>query len=170
MRAIQSFVKWLDSISEWTGRIFVWTVVPLTIIVVFEVISRYVFGHPHIWCLSIFTWLYGVHFMLLAGYTLLHKRHIAIDILYAHWTPRVQAVVDVVTYLLFFFGFVGIILWAGVGVAKLSWTIRETTATTSPLPLYPYKAVLPIAMVLLMLQGLSEFLKRLVFLIKGVQL
>ncbi len=170
MECIQSFIKRLDSISEWTGRIFVWAVVPLTVIVVFEVISRYVFNHPHIWCLSIFTWLYGVHFMLLAGYTLLHKRHITIDIFYARWTPRTQAFVDVVTYLLFFFTFVGIILWAGIGVAKFSWTIKETTATTSPLPLYPYKTVFPIAVGLLLLQGLSEFLKRVVFLVKGVQM
>lgn len=167
---LQSMVQKIDQLSEWTGKIFIWLGLPLVLVDVYEVFSRYILNSPHMWSMNITTWLYGAHFMMLAGYTLLHKRHVSIDIFYSHCSPRKQAWIDVITYLLFFFPFLVIIIWVGSRYAAFSWKIRETTPTTQPLPVYLYKTILPVSLVLLLLQGLSDFLKKVLFLVKGAEL
>lgn len=167
---LKKLVKQIDNLSEFIGKIFIWLIVPLTLIDVYEVFSRYVLNSPHIWSMDVTTWLYGMHFMLLAGYTLLYKRHVFIDIFYARWSPRTQALVDTITYLLFFFPFCIIIINVGIKFVVFSWSIRETTATSTPLPLYLYKTIFPISMILLVIQGLSELIKKILFYIKGVEL
>ena len=72
---LKTILKGFDWVSEWTGRIFVWLVIPLTVVVVWEVVSRRVFNAPHIWATEVTNYLYGPHFMLVAAYTLLYKSH-----------------------------------------------------------------------------------------------
>ena len=75
---IKKIVNGMDQFSEWSGKIFIWLVIPLTGLVVFEVISRRFFDAPHIWSLEVIDFVYGPYFMLVAAYTLLHQAHVRI--------------------------------------------------------------------------------------------
>ena len=170
MNTIELLIRIFDSISEWTGRIFSWIIVPMTLLVVVEVIARRIFHAPTIWSFEVVTQLYGFHFLILAAFALLYKVHIRVDVLSDRWSPRTQTIVDTVFYLTFFFPFVGIILWKGTIFALNSWAVREISISVFHPPLYPIKTVIPIAAGFLILQGLSEFIRNLVFITKGVKL
>ncbi|MDI6755946.1 MAG: TRAP transporter small permease subunit [Thermodesulfobacteriota bacterium] len=145
-----------------------WALVVVVGIIIYEVFTRRVFRSPHVWTYEIITFFYGFHFMILAAYTLLHKGHVAIDIIYLRFSPKTQAVLDLCTYLFFFFPFVIILLYVGFDNAVASWATREKTLTARlPLVLPGMKTVTPIAALLLLLQGFSIFYRRLFFLIKG---
>ncbi|MBA7641687.1 hypothetical protein ES703_49372 [subsurface metagenome] len=170
MNTAKLLVSKLDSISEWTGKVFSWVIVPLTLLVVFEVITRRGLHAPTIWSFEVIKQLYGLHFMIVAAYGLLYKAHVSVDFLYMRWAPKTQAIVDMVCYAIFFFAFVGIVLWKGIIFAQASWTFRETSFTIFHPPLYPIKTVVAVAAALLIIQGLSDFIKRLIFVTKGAKL
>lgn len=170
MRSIRTLTQALDNISEWSGRIFAWSVVPLTLLVTYEVISRRVFNAPHIWSFEIIVMFYGFHFTIVAAYTLYHKRHVNIDVILNRFPRKTKTVIEILGYLAFFFVFTSAILIFGIHFAKISWLTHEASETTFGPPLYPIKTVVPIAAFLLILQGISDFIKKLVFLIKGVEL
>lgn len=170
MRSISTFTKVLDATSEWSGKIFAWSIVPLTLLVTYEVISRRVFNAPHIWSFEIIVMLYGFHFTMVAAYTLYHKRHVNIDVILNRFPPKAKTVIEILGYLLFFFIFTSAILIFGFHFAKIAWLTHEASETTFGPPLYPIKTVVPVVAFLLILQGISGFTKKLVFLIKGVEL
>jgi len=152
----------IDGLSEWTGRIVALLILPLVAGLTYEVIARYVFHAPTAWAYDTTYMLYGSHFMLGAAYTLLKGGHIRTDIFYQNWSPRRQGLIDATLYLLFFFPGMLFFLWMGWQEALHSWQILERAETTAwrP-PLYPLKTVIPIAVLLVLIQGVSEFLKSL---------
>jgi len=167
---MQTFLKSLDSISEWSGRIFMWLVIPLTLIVVFEVISRRFLGAAHIWAPEVTNYLYGPHFMLVAAYTLLHRGHVSIDIIYQKRSPRVRGVLDIITYTCLFFPFCFIMLQQGILFAKTSWEIGETSGSAA-LPVVPeIKTVIPVTFGLLLIQGLATYIRAIIQTIKGKEI
>jgi TRAP-type mannitol/chloroaromatic compound transport system permease small subunit len=99
---LATFTKGLDKVSEWTGRIFMWLIIPLTLVVVYEVVSTKFFNAPHIWAPEVIAYLYGPYFMMVAAYTLLYKAHVRIDIIYMKFSPRTRGILDCFTYLIFF--------------------------------------------------------------------
>jgi TRAP-type mannitol/chloroaromatic compound transport system permease small subunit len=168
--SLKSFLKGLDLVSEWSGRIFIWLVIPLTLLVVFEVISRRVFGAPHIWAPEVTAYLYGPHFMLVAAYTLLYHAHVNIDIIYQRFSPRVRGILDCFTHLVFFFPFTAIVFTQGILFAKTSWEIHETSGSAA-LPVVPeLKTVIPITFALLLIQGLSNFIRSVVQAVEGKEI
>ena len=78
---LATFTKGLNNVSEWTGRIFMWLIIPLTLVVVYEVVSTKFFNAPHIWAPEVIAYLYGPYFMLVAAYTLLYKHSIFVCLL-----------------------------------------------------------------------------------------
>jgi TRAP-type mannitol/chloroaromatic compound transport system permease small subunit len=167
MESIRKIVKGIDTIAEWTGKVCSWTVLALMCVIVFEVITRRFLNKPTVWTFETGTQIYGFHFMMLAAYTLLHKKHIAVDIFVQKFSPKVRALIDLVTYALFFFPFMLVIFHEGFLYARESWSIREVSYTVFAPPLYPIKAVIPVVAALLLLQGVSQFIKRLYYVING---
>lgn len=158
--ALARVVRTIDGVSEWSGRLFAWLILPMVGGLTYEVIVRYLFHAPTIWAYDITYMLYGSHFMLGAAYTLLKGGHIRTDIFYERWTPRQQALVDAVLYLFLFFPGMAFFFWMGWEEAARSWMILEKSdASPWRPPLYPFKTVIPVAALLLILQGVSEFLK-----------
>jgi TRAP-type mannitol/chloroaromatic compound transport system permease small subunit len=153
-------IRAIDAFGEWWGRVWAWLAVPLTLALTYEVIARYVFNAPTVWAFDVSYMLYGAHFMLGAGYTLLKKGHIRTDIFYADWTPRRQGQVDAACYLLLFFPGMIFFFLASWDNALHSVLIGELS-DQSPWrpPIYPFKMVIPVTALLLLIQGLSEFLK-----------
>ncbi|MBX9810750.1 MAG: TRAP transporter small permease subunit [Burkholderiales bacterium] len=161
-------IKVLDSISIGSGKLVAWLIIPMVLGLVYEVVARYAFNAPTEWAYDMTFMLYGSFFMLGAAFTLQRKGHIRTDTFYGAWSPRRQGWVDTICYLLFFFpGLIAFLI--------LTWDFfwvsfqRSERIVTSPwMPIvYPFKAVMPIATALLLLQGVSEFLKSVYAAAKG---
>jgi TRAP-type mannitol/chloroaromatic compound transport system permease small subunit len=167
---VKVLLRIIDAVSEWTGRIFGWTIVLLAILVITEVLMRRVLNRPTIWNFEVTIQLYAFFFMIVAAYTLLHKSHVAVEILYERFSLRTRAILDVVTYCIFFFPFLWVIFYEGVKYAANSWQMQEKSWSVFAPPLYPIKTVIPLMAFLLMLQGTSIFIRRLYMAIKGKEL
>jgi TRAP-type mannitol/chloroaromatic compound transport system permease small subunit len=152
----QRIVVAIDKLSTATGWLAGWLILPMIFGVAYEVGARYAFNAPTKWAGTLTYMLYGSQFMLAAAYTLLEGGHIRTDVFYERWSARTRAIVDALSYVLFFFPGMLFVLYAGAVVAWESWQIRERAGA---FPLYPMKAVVPVAAGLLLLQGLSELIK-----------
>jgi len=111
--------------------------------------------------------LYGILFMLAGAYTLAHGGHVRGDVLYGFFAPRTQATIDLVLYIVFFLPGIFALTYAGWIYANESLAIREQTFSPDPLPLYPFKFVIPVAAFFLLLQGVVEILRCLICLRDG---
>ena len=162
------WIKHIDRISEWSGTAAAWIVVPLTLLVTYEVVMRYVFNHPSQWGYDTCWMLYGLQFMIGGAYTLLHKGHVRIDIVYNVLSPRKKMIFDILVYLIFFLSVTIILTWAGVKFAVDAWSAGENLSTSTwKFPSGPIKTVIPVAFFLLGLQSLAELVRSLANLRKG---
>ena len=160
--AFVSIIRVIDTLSDWSGRIFCWLIIPLVGGATFEVISRYVFNAPTIWAYDLNYMLYGAFFMLGAAYALYRGAHIRTDMLYQNWSPRRQGAVDAACYLFLFFPAMGFLFYMGFQEAWHSLLIGERSDATPWRPVvYPLKMVIPVTGLMLLVQGVSEFLKSL---------
>lgn len=156
---MQNLLLAVDRFSTWIGKTFAWSVVLLTLLISWEVFSRYVLNKPHAWVLDAQIMLYGTLFMTAGAYTLSKNGHVRGDVLYGFFRPRTQAAVDLLLYLLFFLPGIVALTWAGWQYAQESLAIREQTFSADALPLYPFKFIIPIAGGVLLLQGLVEIVR-----------
>ncbi|HLR67210.1 MAG TPA: TRAP transporter small permease subunit [Virgibacillus sp.] len=160
MNIVKKVIQTIDAINLWVGKIGAWSLVALTLLVVFEVISRKVFNSPTIWTYETITMIFGFHFMIVAAYGLLHKSLVNVDVLYDRLSQNTKAILDIITYLILFFPFIITVLIFSIGEAQHSWVVKETSSTLFGAPVYLTKTVIPVAFSLLGLQGVSEILKR----------
>jgi TRAP-type mannitol/chloroaromatic compound transport system permease small subunit len=149
----------VDRLSTWLGQAFAWAIVLLTLGITWEVFSRYVLNKPHAWALDAQIMLYGTLFMMAGAYTLSKNGHVRGDVLYGFFRPRTQAWIDFVLYVLFFLPGIVALTWAGWTFFNESLAIREQTFSAEPLPLYPFKFIIPFAGLLLLLQGIVEIVR-----------
>ena len=156
------FLKFIDKMNEWTGKLFAWLVVFLAIGLMYEVIARYAFNAPTVWSYDITYMLYGAHFMMGAGYCLYVKGHVRVDVFYRLFSPRWQAIADCFFYLILFFPAITVLFIYGIEYAAFAWQMQEASyAGAWRPPIYPIKTVLPLAALLLLLQGVAEFIRTL---------
>jgi TRAP-type mannitol/chloroaromatic compound transport system permease small subunit len=162
------FIRTVDLISYWSGKASAWLIVALTFVVSIEVFKRYILNAPTSWIFDLDNMLYGTLFMMCGAYTLALAGHVRADFVYIYFKPRGQAALDLILYLLFFIpGILGLI-YAGYDYAAISWRIGEhSTVTAEGPPVYHFKTVIPVAGVLVMLQGFSEIVRCLVCLRTG---
>jgi TRAP-type mannitol/chloroaromatic compound transport system permease small subunit len=153
---MQKLLLLVDKASTLAGHVTGWAIVALTGLISWEVFSRYVLNVPHPWVLDAQIMLYGLLFMMAGAYTLAKGGHVRGDVLYGFFAPRTQATIDLVLYILFFLPGIFALTYAGWIFANESMVIREQTFSPDPLPLYPFKFVIPAAGFGLMLQGLVE--------------
>ena len=164
----QRLLRAVDRVSYWSGKAFAWLIVGLTFVVSIEVFKRYILNAPTAWIFDFNNMLYGTLFMMCGAYTLAAAGHVRADFVYIYLKPRGQAALDLALYLLFFIpGILGLI-YAGYDYAAISWRIGEhSTVTAEGPPVYQFKSVIPIAGVLVMLQGLAEIVRCVVCLRTG---
>lgn len=150
----------LDQIAIWSGRLACWMLVPLVLGLSWEVVSRYVFNAPTQWAYDLTFMLYGSFFMLGAAFTLQRKGHVRTDMLYERWSPRRQAAIDLACYLLVFLPFIAVFLVTGWGYFVKAYETKETFVSSAWQPLtWPFKGSMPLAGLLLLVQGASEIFK-----------
>lgn len=156
---MQSFMLGVDRFSTLVGKTFAWCAVLLTVLISWEVFSRYVLNRPHAWVLDAQIMLYGTLFMTAGAYTLSKNGHVRGDVLYGFFRQRTQAIFDLALYILFFLPGIVALTWAGWIYAGESLAIREQTFSADPIPLYPFKYVIPLAGITLLLQGFVEIVR-----------
>jgi len=157
---MQRILLTVDKISTRIGQFFAWLIVGLTVLMVWEIISRRFFDAPHAWSFDAQIQMYGTLFMMAGAYTLSKAGHVRGDVLYGFFPPRVQAGLDLTLYVFFFLPGAIALAYAGYKYAGESWAIRERSSIMADGPyIFPFKTVIPAAGALLLLQGVVEIVR-----------
>jgi len=114
---VTKFVYAIESLSIWVGRSFGWCILILTLSVTYEVFRRYVMNDPTLWALDMMIQMYGALFLMAGPYALAQDGHVRGDVLYRLFPIRMQAFLDFVLYLLFFFPGMLALFWYGAEIA-----------------------------------------------------
>ena len=166
---VQKLLYRVDRLSELSGKTFAWLILVLSIVVGAEVFKRYILNAPTAWIYDAENMLYGTLFMMCGAYALAQNAHVRGDFLYGSMKPRTQAALDLTLYFLFFIPGILALIYAGYHYAGLSWRIDEhSNVTANGPPVYHFKTVIPIAGVLVMIQGAAEIVRCIVCLRTGV--
>lgn len=161
-RWMARLITGIDVFSLWTGRVVCWITVPLCLAMVYEVVARKLFVAPTMWAYDLSRMFYGALFVLGAGYALSKGIHIRADFIYRNWSARAQGLVDATLYLLFYFPGLLVFLYTATDFAYAAWLRGERGMDTAWMPyMGPIKTALPIGILLLLIQGVSELLKSL---------
>ena len=157
---MQKMLLFIDRVSTWVGHAFSWLIIGLTLMITWEVFSRYALDEPHAWAFDVMIMLYGTLFMMAGAYTLSVNGHVRGDVLYGFFTPRAQATIDLTLYICFFLPGIIALVWAGYYYAGDSWRINEhSNITAEGPPIYPFKTVIPLAGAMILVQGIVEIIR-----------
>jgi TRAP-type mannitol/chloroaromatic compound transport system permease small subunit len=168
MRGFPGALRVIDAVSLTAGKAAAFLAVPMVAALVYEVVARYVFGKPTIWSYETTYMLYGSHYLLGAAFTLYYKGHIRIDVIYHLFPPRWWAFIDVLGFIVVFFPVTILLSYSGLLYAWDSFRTGEVSQYTPWAPyLWPIKTVICTGFVLLLLQGVAEFSRSVVTLVKG---
>ena len=163
---MQRFLKLVADISTWSGKLTAFILWPGVVVLVYEIVARYFFNAPTIWAHGTTQRMFAVYYILSGAYVSLTKSHVSMDLIYAHFSPRKKAILNMISGVLFF-AFCGVLLWQGIGYAKDSLRWLEPDNTPFRAPLYPVKLMVPLGAFLILLQGLAMFLQDLIFVVTG---
>jgi TRAP-type mannitol/chloroaromatic compound transport system permease small subunit len=152
---------WIDTLSTRCGQAIAWLVVPLALIVTYEVGMRYLLNRPTEWVYDVSWMLHGTAFMLGGAYTLSLKRHVRIDMVYGQLSPRGQVVFDLVIFAVVVLPIMAVLTWKGVVYAVDAWQSGERLSTSTwQFPSGPAKTMVPIGFALMLLQTGAEVARR----------
>src|ERR1043165_5530581 len=158
--SVQRFLHTIYEISTWVGKTAAWLIIILMLVVCIEVFKRYIMNAPTSWIFDLDNMLYGSLFMLGGAYTLAQDGHVRGDFLYSSMKPRTQATLDLVLYIVFFLPGIAALSYAGWDFAYASWIIDEhVNDTANGPPVYHFKAIIPIAGALVLIQGIAEIIR-----------
>ena len=165
---VQRFLYIVDEISTFFGKAAAWLIIGLMLLVCAEVFKRYLLNAPTAWIFDASNMFYGTLFMLAGAYTLAQNAHVRGDFFYSSMWPRTQASFDIVLYVVFFLPGILALAYAGYDYASLSYRINEHSTTTADGPtIYQFKAMIPLAGALILLQGFAEIVRCVVCLRTG---
>jgi TRAP-type mannitol/chloroaromatic compound transport system permease small subunit len=160
------FLKLIDRINEKIGQAVSFLIVILGLVILYEIIARYLFNRPTIWVHETAQMIFGAYAILLGAYALRRGAHVNVDILYGRFNPRTRSVIDLFTWVLFYI-FCGLILVKGWEMAWDSYRMGETESTSFAPPLYPIKMMIPLGALLILLQGLTKTVKDFILAFRG---
>jgi TRAP-type mannitol/chloroaromatic compound transport system permease small subunit len=158
MTFIKWFIRTIDAINAWIGRLLSYFLFAFFVLLFIEVILRYFFNSPTVWANELAQMLFGAYAVLGGGYLLLTGSHVNVDILYSRFSIKTKAAVDIVTSILFFL-FCGMLLIYGGSLAWDSLSRFEHSQSAWNPPLYPAKLMIPTAAALLILQGITKLIR-----------
>lgn len=160
---MQRYLLYVDKLSTWVGKTFSWCVVVLTFVTVYDVTARYVFNAPTGWAYDTEYIMYGTLFMMAGAYAVSRNAHVRGDFVSRRLPIRVQAGIELVLYVLFFFPGILALLYSGYDFFHMSYLADEHSASspTGP-PIWPFKAVIPLAAFFLILQGIVEVIRSII--------
>ena len=157
--------NWIDRLNERIGRLAAWLVVVVILLGAWNALARYIsrFTELNISSnayLELQWYLFSMIFLLGGAYTLKRDEHVRVDVLYQRWSPRIRARIDVAGTLVFLIPFCVFILITSWFPVRNAWAIREMSPDPGGLPRYPIKTLIPIAFALVLLQAVSQLIKR----------
>jgi TRAP-type mannitol/chloroaromatic compound transport system permease small subunit len=157
---MNAFTLWVGRLNEWVGRIAGLLIVGVVLIILREVIARTFFNAPSIWADESMTYLAGLAYALGGGYTLLHRKHVLVDIVYQPIAARggaLKTIFDVVSFLLFAL-YCLVLVWYGMKLGLESIDQHEGSGTLWNPAIWPLKLAIPVAGTLLLLQGIANLM------------
>lgn len=151
----------IENLSIWVGRAFGWCILILTLAVSYEVFVRYMPQYrPTVWAFDMMVQMYGALFLMAGPYALAQDSHVRGDVLYRLFPVRMQATLDFILYLIFFFPGMMALFWYGAEIASDSWRYKEVSWNSpARIQIYFFKTLIPLAGFFLMLQGIAELLR-----------
>ncbi len=153
---IDKFFGWVDKVADRSARIVCYVVFVIMVITAFDVTARYVFNQPLLWGWLLNRLLFGV-FILFAGvYTLFKGEHIRIEIFYDHFPPGIKMLARWIA-LAALVSFLGVLIWQASWMGWNSLMMKERAAGAFRIPLYPFKLLIPVVVLLFLLEGISYF-------------
>ena len=166
MSYIERIIYFIDSINEWVGKLVSWLLVVMVLNVFLVVVLRYVFGYGAIWMQELYVWSHAIVFLLAAGYTLLHKGHVRIDLIYREASNKYKAIIDLFGTMFFALPVIYFIFIKSLPMVERSWKVFEKSAEAGGLQgLFLFKSVLLVFSLLFGLQFISLGLKNIYSLI-----
>jgi TRAP-type mannitol/chloroaromatic compound transport system permease small subunit len=159
-RALDRFCAAVDAINTWVARFWGATIIFVTFAILYEVIARGWFGQATVWANETTVYLSAVAYLLGGGYALLRRGHVRIDLIYGALSPGPRRAADVLSFV-FFALYVSALVWVGAQMAWGSYLQSEGTGTPWNPPIWPVKAAIPIAGLLLLLQGIVNLFREL---------
>ena len=150
----------IDQINTWVARFWGASIVLVTAAILYEVVARGLFGQATIWVNETTVYLSAVTYLLAGGYALLRRGHVRIDLIYGMLTPRARTGADMIGFVCFAL-YVGALIWVGSEMAWSSFQQSEGTGTPWNPPIWPVKMAIPIAGLLLLLQGIANLVREL---------
>ncbi len=164
-------IRIIDKFTDATGTWVAWLNLPLVYVVCHEAFARYLFDAPTAWSFELTYMLYGTIFMLGSAYARHKGSHIRTDFFFEGWSIRTKGTVDSVAYLVFFFPSIFIFMIVSGGEGWYAYEIGELSEQTPWRPiLWPFKMVVPLACLLLLIQGVSETIKSVYAARTGIEL
>lgn len=157
-RVLQNYVRFMDSATRRFGLGIQSLIFVIIGVLLFETISRYIFNAPTVWSVEVSKFVFGAYFLLGGAYVLLTGGHVRMDILYGRWSPRRQAIMDVALFALFVI-YVGVTLRSAIYHATMSTIMLQRSGTPWHPYLWPIKIIVVIGFLLMLLQGISQFIK-----------
>ncbi|MDD5127357.1 MAG: TRAP transporter small permease subunit [Dehalococcoidales bacterium] len=163
MKAAEVFCHFIDTVNEWIGKTIAWLFLPFTLLIMTDVITRYVFNKPWYY-IDINVQIMGTLILFGGGYCYLHKGHIGVDTLVSVFSKKTRKIIDLALYPVLM-GSLGALLWKTWEAAWAAWLRLERTNSAFAPPLYPYKTIIVLGIILVMLQGTAKFVRDLMVLI-----
>ena len=158
MRLLKFYINAVDNLNNKIGNVVCLVILVMTFILIWEVFMRYGFDAPTFWAHEISQYFFGLHFIIGGAYALRWGSHVNVEILYGRLSPRAAAILDLFTWMLFYI-FLGCLLVRGWEMAWISVTKWETTPSPWGPPLWPLRLTIPLAAVLVLLQGSTKTIK-----------
>lgn len=168
-KALMTVARYIDSMSMWLGKILKFGIFVLIGILLYEIVSRYIFNSPTSWSVELGGFVFGAYFFIGGAYVLVRGAHVRMDILSSRWSPKTKAIVDLVTFPLFAVYLI-VFIWGGFDSIEYALRLGQHSSSMWGPPLAPVKIIVTVGAALLLLQGLSLFIKDLSTIFKGKDL
>lgn len=164
MKVLLALSRAIDALNERVGKLTYWLILVAVLISSGNALMRYSFNMSSNAWLEIQWYLFSAVFLFCAGYTLLHNQHVRIDVVSGRFSKRVQTWIDVLGTLFFLLPMAVTILWLSWPVFLDAWRSNEVSFNAGGLTVWPARLMVPVGFLLLVLQGVSELIKRIAFL------
>lgn len=158
MRLLTVFINGITRLNDWVGRLVALLIFVIFAVLLLGVLYRYALNAPRVWTTELTQFVFGFYAVMSGGYVMAHRGHVNVDLLYSALAPRARAALDVLTSSLFFLFTITLLYYGGI-IAWESVDSMETSYSAWNPPVWPFKIAIPLAALLLLLQGLAKLVE-----------
>lgn len=156
--AAKTYVRIIDSTSRAVGKVAMFFVLGMIVILLYETISRTIFDTPHIWAVESAQFVMAAYYLLGGGYVLLIDGHVRMDLLYHKWSSRKKAIVDVITFFIVLI-YMTTLTWGGIKALIYAVKYKQVSYSAWAPPVLPIKIFMMMGITVMFLQTISELIK-----------